>query len=104
MASTHLTCDICHGRIAAHGHYLVRIEVYADPSVPEMTAEEVEELDFEATMKQLMEEMKGFSAEELMDQVHRRFDYRICRGCQAKFIANPLGLPRGEPDGGDRAN
>lgn len=99
MASGHLICDICHGRIPLHGHYLVRIEVYADPSVPPATGEEAEELDLDATMKQLIEEMKGFTAEELMDQVHRRFDYRICRPCQAKFIANPLGLPRSKPTG-----
>ena len=73
--------------------------MYADPAVPPVTADDMEKMDFEGTMKQLMEEMKGFTAEELMDQVHRRFDYRICRGCQARFIANPLGLPRVRPMG-----
>jgi hypothetical protein len=34
------------------------------------------------------------SDEELQDQVHRRFEYKICRQCQVKFLANPLGKPR----------
>lgn len=86
-------CDICGRRIPPHADYIVRVEVYADPSIPAMSSEELEDAD-PGEMARLLEEMKQYSAEELQDQVHRRFEYRICRGCQGRFIANPLGLPR----------
>jgi hypothetical protein len=38
--------------------------------------------------------MKGLSADDLQDDVHRHFEYRLCRPCQRKFLANPLGKPR----------
>ena len=73
---------------------MVRIDVYADPSLPELSAEEVAKLNFDEELKKLTEQMKGMSDEELQDQVHRRFEYKICRPCQIKFLANPLGKPR----------
>jgi hypothetical protein len=89
-----ITCDLCGRPIPPHAHYIVRIEVVADPSMPELSQEEIDNLDFDKTLHQLLEEMKSFSADELQDQVHRRFDYRICRPCQARFLCNPLGRPR----------
>jgi hypothetical protein len=41
-----------------------------------------------------MEQMKHMTAEELQDQVHRRFEFKVCRACQLRFLANPLGKPR----------
>ena len=38
--------------------------------------------------------------DDLQDQVHRRFEFKLCRPCQAKFLANPLGRPRGTPPTG----
>ena len=87
-------CDICGQPVTTHGHYVVRIDVFADPAMPAMSAEEMAETDFDAKLAELMEEMKHLSAEELQDQVHRRFEYRLCRLCQVRFLANPLGLPR----------
>jgi hypothetical protein len=88
-------CDSCGRRVEPHGHYVVKMEVYADPSMPAVTTDELEEKEFGEGMKELIEQMKGMSAEELQDQVHRRFQFRLCRGCQVKFLANPLGRPRG---------
>jgi hypothetical protein len=88
-------CDLCGRQIPAHAHYVVRIDVFADPELPEMSAEEVAKLDIDTELKRLLEEMEGMSEEELQDQVHRRFEYRVCRSCQLKFLANPLGKPRG---------
>jgi ribosomal protein L40E len=88
------TCDICGARIEPHAHYIVRIDVFADPSVPPISTDDLDEIDAEKTISQLLEEMKNMSADELQDQVHRRFEYRICRSCQAKFLSNPLGQPR----------
>ena len=89
-----VVCDICRGVLPSHASYVVKIEVFADPSVPGVSAEELAEADFEGTMAALIEEMMGMSAEDLQDQVHRAFEFRICRGCHARFLVNPLGLPR----------
>jgi hypothetical protein len=83
--------------IPAHAHYVVRIDVYADPSLPDLSMEELEEIDTGKTLDELMKQMKHMSAEELQDQVHRRFEYRLCPLCQKEFLSNPLGLPRKRP-------
>jgi hypothetical protein len=77
-----------------HTHYVVRIDVFADPEMPPVSAKDLAGRDFEREMAELVEEMKGMSAEELQDQVHRRFEYRICRMCQVRFLRDPLGPPR----------
>src|SRR2546423_1131991 len=84
-------CDLCNRSLPPHGHYIVRIEVFADPAMPEMTAEELEEADFQQAMLELMETMKGMTADELQDQVHRQFEFKLCRACQMRFLVNPLG-------------
>ena len=88
------TCELCGTAIPPHAHYIVRIDVFADPAMPPLDTEELNESDPEQTLAQLMDQMKEMSAEELQDQVHRRFEYKICRACQARFLANPLGQPR----------
>jgi len=87
-------CELCGRAIPPHAHYVVRIDVFADPSLPELSAEDVAKLNFDQELRKLVEEMKHMSEEELQDQVHRRFEYKICRPCQVKFLANPLGKPR----------
>jgi len=87
-------CDVCGVSIAPHSHYVVRIDVFADPALPNMSTEELEMMDMDATFTKLLEQMKSMSADELQDQVHRRFEYRLCRECQKKFLSNPLGKPR----------
>jgi hypothetical protein len=89
-----IICDICGQMIPPHGHYIVRMDIFADPAMPAMSAEEIAETDFQSQLAELLEEMKHLSAEDLQDQVHRRFEFRVCRFCQMRFLANPLGLPR----------
>jgi hypothetical protein len=92
---THVViCDMCGRRAAPHGHYVVKMEVYADPSLPAVTSDELEEKELAEGMKELMEQMTGMTAEDLEDQVHRRFEFKACGACQPKLLANPLGLPR----------
>ena len=88
-------CDLCDAPLPPHGFYVVRIDVFADPSVPPVTSEELEETDFGQSMEKLIEQMKHLTADDLQDQVHRRFEFRLCGGCQRGFLANPLGKPRG---------
>lgn len=87
-------CELCARTIPPHAHYIVRIDIFADPDLPQLSAEEVASSNFDAELTKLLDEMKHMSAEELQDQVHRRFEYKICRPCQLKFLANPLGKPR----------
>ncbi len=98
-AHTRVICDRCGRAVPRDAHYRVRIDVAADPSPPTLTQDDLEEADFDWTVAQLLEEMKGATADELEDAVARRFEFRICRGCQLRFIRDPLGRPAG-PAGG----
>ncbi len=82
-----------------HAYYIVKIEVFADPSLPSITTEELHRADSGEDMAKLIAELNQYTTEELQDLVHKRFEYRLCRACQLKFIANPLGLPRAELPG-----
>jgi hypothetical protein len=88
------TCDICGKVTEPNEHYVVRIDVFADPSMPPTTSAELQSTDFDAVIAGLLDQMKHLSADDLQDQVHRRFEYKICPACQPRFLANPLGKPR----------
>jgi hypothetical protein len=88
-------CDLCGQAMRPHTHYVVRIDVFADPALPATTAQELDQTDFDSTIGKLLEQIKDMSAQELADQVHRRFEFKICPPCQARFLSNPLGKPRG---------
>ena len=94
MPPPRVLCDLCDRPVPPHGHYVVRIDVFADPAMPPVTSEEMEEADYQQAMRELMDQMKHLSADDLQDDVHRRFEYRLCRPCQRRFLANPLGKPR----------
>jgi hypothetical protein len=95
MASPPVTCDLCGRPVPTHASYVVRIDVYADPSLPEMTGEELAAIDFDAALTQVIDEAKGMTADDLQDGVHRRFEHRLCPACHKAYLANPLGKPRG---------
>src|SRR5215207_6555357 len=95
MPQPRVMCDLCNRPVPPHGHYVVRIDVFADPEMPAVSGEEMEEADYQQAMAELIEQMKGMSADDLQDQVHRHFEYKLCRPCQMRFLANPLGKPRG---------
>jgi hypothetical protein len=87
-------CDLCDRPMPPHASYVVRMDVFADPSMPPLNTEDLEETNFNETFDKLMEEMKGMTADDLQDGVHRRFEYRLCPSCHRRFLANPLGKPR----------
>ena len=94
-----MKCDLCDRDLPPHGHYIVRIDVFADPSIPPVSAEELATTDFDQELDTLLKQMETLSAADLQDQVHRRFEYTICRPCQVRFLANPLGKPRKRREG-----
>lgn len=75
-----------------HDSYVVRIEVFADPSVPPANTDSMP--DASGEMQKLLKQMAKMSRDELQDQVHRSFEYRLCGKCQPLYLANPLAKPR----------
>ena len=69
-------------------------DVMADPQIPDMTSDQIASTDFNQTLAEVIEEAQKFSADDLQDGVHRRFEFRLCPSCQRRFLANSLGLPR----------
>jgi len=87
-------CAICARPVPPGSGYVARIDVFADPALPPTSESELEAADFSAAMADAIAAAEKFSAEELQDGVHRRFEFRLCPACQRRFLANPLGLPR----------
>lgn len=87
-------CDLCRAPLAAGTHYVVRVDVFADPAMPSMTGDELAKMDLAAEIDALLKQMSTMSTDELQDAVHRRFEYRVCAACHRKVLANPLGMPR----------
>lgn len=94
MPDSVVICDLCGRRVPPHEHYVVRIDVFADPSMPPIHTEDLEEVDFPNATAALLEQMKQMSTDELQDTVHRRFEYRLCHACQREYLADPLRRPR----------
>jgi hypothetical protein len=84
-------CDRCGDTIPPHAHYIVKMQVYADPSLPSVTSDDLEEADYANRMAELLKEMEKMSVEQLEDAVHWQREYKICRQCQLQLIRNPLG-------------
>ena len=94
-----VVCDLCAREVGLHESYVVQIDVFAEPSVAPVTGEELAAIDLDQTYADLLDQMKNMTADDLQDDVHRRFEFRLCRACQRRFLANPLGKPRGAPAG-----
>jgi hypothetical protein len=90
MPGRHI-CDRCGDSIPPHAHYVVKIQVYADPSMPDVTSDDLEESDYALRTADLLQQMEGMSAEELENAVHWSRDFRICRPCQVALLRDPLG-------------
>ena len=93
--ATPVPCALCGRAVPAEASYVVRIDVFADPSLPPLTAEQVAATDLGRTLAEVIEQAKHLSADDLQDSVHRRFEYRLCPRCHPTYLANPLGKPRG---------
>lgn len=88
--SARFICDRCGNTIALHAHYIVKMQVYADPSLPAVTADDIEETDYQNRMSELLKQMESMSANQLEDAVYWHREFRICRSCQLKLIRDPL--------------
>lgn len=88
-------CALCGRPLAAGVFFVVRIDVFADPALPPASAGELAATDFKAELADVMNELKHLSADDAMDDVYRRFEYAVCKGCQRRVLANPLGRLKG---------
>jgi hypothetical protein len=87
-------CDLCRTPVRVGEHYVVRIDVFADPEIPPMSGEELASASFDSALDALINELEELGPEEAEAQVFHRFEYRLCPACRKRFVANPLGLPR----------
>ena len=71
--------------------YVVRIEAFADPSPPNLSEADVAQADLDAAIEQAIEQLRGMSEQEIMDQVYRRLTIHLCRRCYGEWIENPAG-------------
>ena len=92
-------CDLCGRAVPPHAHYVVRIDVFADPSVPPLSTENADDAPFDQTLDHLLKQMEHLTADDLQDQVFRRLEFKLCGPCQREFLANPLGKPRQQVTG-----
>jgi len=68
--------------------YVVRIEAFADPTGPHITDADLD-ADIEAAIERILEELRGLSEAELMDQVYRRLTIHLCGRCYRQWIEDP---------------
>ncbi len=87
-----LFCDRCQATLqpGSGDFYVVRIEAMADPTPPTFT-EEDRQIDYRAEIARLIEQLHDVSAQEAMDQVHRRLTLYLCGRCYRTWIENPVG-------------
>ena len=70
--------------------YVVRVEAFADPSPPRVSAQDLAG-DIDAEIERLGDETRHLSEADLMEQVHRRLTLHLCRTCYVRWIENPTG-------------
>jgi hypothetical protein len=86
-------CDRCGQSLPRYGFYIAKIDVYADPALPPMSEDDLARANPGDAMKEIYQALRDRGPDELMDDVHRHFDFKLCRRCQRAFIFNPLGQP-----------
>jgi hypothetical protein len=69
--------------------YQITIEAVADPSPPVVTDESAAQL--RRRIEETIAELAGTSAQEALDQVHRRLVLHFCGPCFRVWIENPTG-------------
>ena len=87
-----LLCHRC-GAVLERGQgsfYIVRLEAFADPTPPDFDDHE-SVADLALEWERLLDQMRGMSEQELMDQVYRRMTLHLCAACYRKWIERPVG-------------
>ena len=64
--------------------YHLKVQMYADPSPPEFTQEELE-ADFETEMLSIIEQMNAMDPREAEDEVHEAYLFTLCAVCRQRM-------------------
>lgn len=90
MTSDAILCHRCGAALAPGkgNFYVVRIEAFADPTLPEVSKEDLE-ADLDRQINELIERTRDMSEQELMDQVYRRLTIHLCGPCYQQWIEDP---------------
>lgn len=95
-ADSTLFCHRC-GAVLTPGvgnWYVVRVEAFADPTPPNISAEAASPAaaaDTTAEIERLVEQMRHMSPTELGEQVYRSMTLQLCGPCYRAWIENPAG-------------
>ena len=89
----HYSCDLCGKDLpAGSGRYTVRIEVFAAAEADSAEADLLNKPD--EIIQQMLEKMEQMSLKEIEDGNYRIFRYDLCRQCQLRYLADPLGYTK----------
>src|SRR5438132_11021861 len=91
MAVDPIFCDRCTTELrpGTGSFYRIDIEAVADPTPPDLPDDQ-QPADLRRDIEQLLREMAGLSAQEAMDQVHRRLTLFLCVPCYRRWIEDPV--------------
>jgi hypothetical protein len=86
------SCDRCSAELVPGkgNFYVVKIEAVADPWPPAFD-EEDRGKDLRQEIDRLIDEARGLTEQELLDQVYRRETIFLCLRCYSQWIENPAG-------------
>jgi hypothetical protein len=92
QAPAPLFCDRCGTTLqpGSGNFYLVRIEAFCDPTPPAFSEEDLQR-DPREEIQHLLENLRGVSGQEAMDQVYRRLTLYLCGPCYRVWIEAPTG-------------
>jgi hypothetical protein len=78
-------CDSCRRKIASKELWFVlRIELFADPTPPDITKEDLHK-DHKEEMKKIIKEMGKTNPDEANDEIHERYQFVVCKDCRKKL-------------------
>ncbi|MEK7270236.1 MAG: hypothetical protein AAB215_04750 [Planctomycetota bacterium] len=85
------TCDGCHrkGYVGRDPRWIATIELTAAPD-PIIAHPADLSKDLEAEIKKLVKQISKIPEQELKDEVHKKFQFTLCRACQKRLLRSPL--------------
>jgi hypothetical protein len=92
--TTPLACARCAAalRPGAGNFFCITIEAIADPTPPDISAEDLA-ADARAQIDELLARLSGLSEAEAMKQVYHRLTFYLCGRCYRQWIDDPAGRP-----------
>lgn len=84
--SERFVCERCRRSVPAGGaRYIARLEVFHDPTPPEITAQDLA-VDHGAEIRKLLAQMASRDPRELEEEVYLRRERRLCAPCRKELL------------------